>query len=188
MDEMKRGVLASPVHPRDHTWGPPCAPVTLVEYGDYQSLQCGVAYVVLQLVLQQLGDDVRFVFRHFPVVDPHPRAQAAAEAAESVGARGGEDAFWAMHDILFENQDALEDDDLIAYAEAAGADPHAVADDLASRGMAPCVQADVCSGMQSGVDAAPTFFVNGRRYEGIWTDAWAFAEALRAEARRARRC
>ena len=129
------------------------------------------------------ADDARFVFRNFPLTDPHPRAQPAAEAAESVAAHGGEDAFWAMHDILFTNQDALEIDDLIAYAEAVAADPQTVADDLATRAFADRVRRDVRSGLHSGVDGTPTFFVNGRRYDGLWSDPAAFIDELRAAAR-----
>src|SRR4029079_14700993 len=120
----------------DHLQGPPRAPLTIVEYGDYECPRSGRAHAVLQIVLHELGDGARFVFRNFPLTDPHPRAQPAAEAAESVAAHGGEDAFWAMHDILFSNQDALETDDLIAYAEAVAADPQTVADDLATRAFA----------------------------------------------------
>ena len=181
---MRNVMLTPDVDVRDHTWGPPGAPITLVEYGDYECLRSGVAYAVLQLVLQQLDDDVRFVFRNFPLTDPHPRAQAAAEAAESVAAHAGNDAFWAMHDILFENQDALEDDDLIVYADAAGADPQVVADDLASHAMAARVGDHVRGGQRSGVDGTPTFFINRRRFEGVWSDAWAFAQELKAAATR----
>lgn len=181
---MRNAILTPAVDLHDHLWGPLRAPITLVEFGDYQCLRSGVASAILQLVLQQLDDDVRFVFRNFPLTDPHPRAQAAAEAAESVAAHSGNESFWAMHDILFENQDALEDDDLIVYAEAAGADPHVVADDLASHAMADRVRDHVHSGHQSGVDATPTFFLNGRRFEGIWSDAWAFAQELKAAATR----
>ena len=103
----------------------------------------------------------------------------SAEAAESVAIRGGEDAFWAMHDLLYENQDALQHDDLIEYAAAAGVDPIAVADDLSSRSRSDRVRRDFNSGARSGVTQTPTFFVNGRRFEGDWSDPSALADAVR---------
>ena len=171
-------VLITPVGSDDHVRGPADAPITLVEYGDYECARCAVAHIVLQQVFEEVGDHVRFVFRNFPVADAHQHAWAAAEAAESVAARGGEDAFWTMHDVLFENQDALQDDDLIEYANAAGVDPMAVADDLSAGVRRERVQRDVASGRRSGVRGTPTFFVNGRRFEGDWTDPAALTEAL----------
>jgi protein-disulfide isomerase len=171
------------VGPEDHVQGPPRAPLTLVEYAGYECPQSGRAHAVLRIVLPQLDEEVRFVFRNFPLTDPHPRSQPAAEAAESVAAHGGDDAFWAMHDILYENQDALEDDDLIVYAEAVGADPHTVADDIAMRTFADRIGRDVRSGLRSGVDTTPTFFLNGRRFHGLWSDAAAFIDDLRAAVR-----
>jgi protein-disulfide isomerase len=171
-------VLISPVGPDDHVRGPADAPITLVEYGDYECPRCALAHVVLQQVFEDIGEQVRFVFRNSPVADAHPHAWAAAEAAESVGARGGDDAFWTMHDVLFENQDALQHDDLIEYAAAAGVDPIAVADDLSSGARRERVQRDVASGRKSGVRETPTFFVNGRRFEGDWTDPAALTDAL----------
>jgi protein-disulfide isomerase len=162
----------------DHVRGPAHAPVTLVEYGDYQCDACGRAHGVLDAVLAELGSSVRFVFRNFPLIDAHSDAQMAAEAAESVAAHAGEEAFWAMHDILYENQDALDVDDLLGYAEAAGADPRVVADDLASGAMRPRVRADYRSGVRGGVRGTPTFFVNGRRFTGDWTDSDAFIAFL----------
>ena len=93
---MSHGILNPPVGPGDHALGPADAPVTLVEYGDYECPHCGRAHVVLQTVRAGLGEDVRFVFRNFPLAEIHPHAQAAAEAAESVAAHGGNDPFWAM--------------------------------------------------------------------------------------------
>ena len=180
---MSQGILTPEVGPDDHAHGPADAPVTLVEYGDYECPHCGRAYRVLQQVLRQLGDQVRFVFRNFPLSEIHPHAQAAAEAAESVAARGGEDAFWAMHDLIYENQDALQADDLIEYAAAADVDPEDVADDLAHGAMSDRVRRDFRSGVRSGVNGTPTFFVNGRRFEGDWGDPDAFTAALQEIAR-----
>jgi protein-disulfide isomerase len=168
---MSAGILHTPVGPGDHYLGPADAPIVLVEYGDYECPHCARAHAVLQPTLQQLGDDVRFIFRNFPLAEVHPHAPAAADAAESVAAHGGNPAFWDMHDLLFENQDALETDD-----------PALVADDLSSGAMTARVRADFKSGVRSGVNGTPTFFVNGRRFEGNWADPVAFAAALRAAA------
>ena len=169
---------ADDVGPDDHVRGPVHAAVTLVEYGDYQCEACGRAYPVVDAVLSELGSTVRFVFRNFPLIDAHSDAQMAAEAAESVAAHAGEDAFWAMHDMLYENQDALEIDDLLGYAEAAGADPVVIADDLSSGAMRARVRADYRSGVRGGVRGTPTFFVNGRRFTGDWSDAGVFIAFL----------
>ena len=172
-------ILMPPVGPEDHARGPANAPITLVEYGDYECPHCGVAFAVVKHVLEEVGDRVRFVFRNFPLTDAHPHAMPAAEAAESVAAHGGEEAFWSMHELLFENQDALQHDELIEYAAAAGVDPVAVADDLKSGSQRPRVERDLESGQRSGVRGTPTFYVNGRRFEGDWTDPSALIEALR---------
>jgi protein-disulfide isomerase len=175
---MSHGILNPPVGPGDHALGSADAPVTLVEYGDYECPHCGRAHVVLQTVLAGLGEDVRFVFRNFPLAEIHPHAQAAAEAAESVAAHGGNEPFWAMHDALYENQAALDTDDLLEYAAAAGVDPNAVAEDLLSGAMTDRVRKDFRSGIRSGVNGTPTFFVNGRRFDGDWSDPVGFATAL----------
>ena len=180
---MSQGMLTPPVGPEDHAHGPANAPITLVEYGDYECPHCGRAYLILQQVLRELGDEVRFVFRNFPLSEAHPHAQAAAEAAESVAVYGGEDAFWVMHDLIYENQDALQQDDLIEYAAAADVNSRDVANDLATGAMTERVRRDFRSGVRSGVNGTPTFFVNGRRFEQDWTDPDAFASALREAAR-----
>jgi protein-disulfide isomerase len=171
-------ILKPEVGPQDHARGPDNAPVTLVEYGDYECPHCGRAHQVLEIVLAELGESVRFVFRNFPLSDAHPDAEPAAEAAESVAARAGEDAFWAMHDMLYENQDALSVDDLLGYAGAAGADPGDVAEDLSSHAMQARVRSDFRSGVRSGVNGTPTFFINGLRYDGDWSDADELTQAL----------
>src|SRR5262245_27190454 len=119
---MRGSKLDRPIHSRDHGIGPPDAPVALVEYGDYACLDSGRANEIVDRLLDDLGDRVRFVFRHFPHTDTNAHAARAAETAESVAAHGGEEAFWDMHAILFANQDALEIDDLLGYAEACGVD------------------------------------------------------------------
>ena len=176
---MSPGTLVPPVGPDDHSHGPSQAPIVLVEYGDYECPHCGRAYRVLQEVLPELAEDVRFVFRNFPLTEVHPHAEAAAEAAESVAVHGGEEAFWAMHDLIYENQDALQHDDLIEYAQAAGVNPIDVADDLAREARRERVRRDFRSGIRSGVNGTPTFFVNGHRFDGDWSDPAGFAAALR---------
>lgn len=167
----------------DHLRGPDHAAVTLVEYGDYQCEQCSRAYHVLGVVLAEIGDAIRYAFRNFPRIDVHPDAQTAAEAAESVAAQAGEDAFWAMHDVLYHNQDALGVDDLLTYAESVGADPRLVAADLASGAMSGRVRADYDSGVRSGVTTTPTFYVNGVRFGGDWSNPDIFIVALEEAAR-----
>jgi protein-disulfide isomerase len=175
---MNRESLRPPLRPEDHYQGPADAPIVLVEYGDFECPHSRRAYHVVREVLDRLGDRVRFVFRHFPITDVHRHASLAAEAAESVSVRAGNGAFWDMHDILFENQDALELDDLLGYAVAAGAEMDAVAADLATNAWQARVAADIESGMRSGVEATPAFFVNGARFDGDWTDPAGFADAL----------
>src|SRR5271165_3448730 len=106
--------LAPPVSARDHTEGPANAPLTLVEYGDYECPYCGAAYPILKEVQARLGDALRFVFRNFPLAEMHPHALLAAEAAEAAGGQGH---FWPMHDTLFEHQNALGLAQLRGYAK-----------------------------------------------------------------------
>jgi protein-disulfide isomerase len=142
---------------QDHVRGPADAPVTLVEYGDFQCPYCGDAYPVVRDLAERFGDSLRFVFRHMPLDDLHPRAHAAALAAEAAGAQG---AFWAMHDRLFEHQRELSDGDLRAHAEALGLDVARFEADLADPAPAQRVAADFRSGAGSGVPSTPRFFVN----------------------------
>ena len=166
--------LVLPVSDRDHVWGPDDAPATLVEYGDYECPFCGRAFWVVKDVQSRLGDQMRLVCRHFPLSQIHPRAVPAAEAAEAAGAQG---RFWEMHDLLFQNQRALEDEDLLANAQRLGLDVPRFVRDLATHAFAPRVREDFLSGVRSGVNGTPTFFVNGRRHEGAW-DADSLTEAL----------
>jgi protein-disulfide isomerase len=159
---------------RDHILGPADAPVTLLEYGDFECPHCGRAHPIIVSVLHQIGANVRFVYRHFPLTQIHPHAESAAEMAEIAGERG---RFWPMHDLLFENQRALDDSDLIGYASRLGIEPDVAASALASRRYAERVQADFMSGVRSGVNGTPTFFINGIRYDGSW-DGSALLDAL----------
>jgi Na+/H+ antiporter NhaA len=149
---------------RDHIRGPHDAPVTLVEYGDFECPYCGQAEPIVRELLAELGD-VRYVWRHLPLTDVHPRAQAAAEAAEAAAAQ---EAFWEMHDVIFKNQDALAVENLVSYAEQIGLDVDRFRNDIDERLGANRVAADVESADLSTVSGTPTFFINGRRHYGAY--------------------
>jgi protein-disulfide isomerase len=155
--------LTPPVGERDHIWGPVNAPVTMVEYGDYECPYCGAAHPIVKELQRMVGDRMRYVYRHFPLAAVHPHAEHAAEAAECAGAEG---KFWEMHDALFEHQDALEDEDLAAYAAMIGLSEIRFARDLTQHKYAPKVREDFLSGARSGVNGTPTFFINGFRHNG----------------------
>ena len=157
-------LLTPPVGARDHTLGAANAPVTLVEYGDFECPLCGRAYREVKRVLRELPGKVRFVFRHFPVSEDHPHAEHAAEVAEAAAAQG---KFWEMHDLLYQRQGrgALADTDLLRYARELGIDAGRVQRELDEHVHAARVREDMVSGMQSGVTGTPRFFINGRRHE-----------------------
>ena len=150
---------------RDHIRGPEAAPVTLVEYGDYECPYCGRAEPVIRELLDSFGDDVRYVWRHLPLSDVHPHAQTAAEAAEAAAAQG---AFWPMNDLLLAHQDALTDEDLTDYARELNLDVERFWDELRRRRYADRVAEDVASADASGVAGTPSFFINGRRHQGAY--------------------
>jgi protein-disulfide isomerase len=160
--------LRVPVNDQDHVLGPADAPVTLLEYGDYECPHCGRAHPIVAAILRRLGNQVRFAYRHFPLTQIHPHAQHAAEIAEAAAEQG---QFWAMHDLLFENQEALEDEDLLEYAAELGIDPEWAASALEGERYTEKVQGDFMSGVRSGVNGTPTFFVNGVRHDGPWDEA-----------------
>jgi len=149
---------------RDHVRGPIDAPVTLVEYGDFECPYCGQAEPVVRELLRDFGD-VRYVWRHLPLTDVHPRAQLAAEAAEAADEQG---AFWKMHDLLLDHQDHLAPNDLTGYAEQLGLDVERFTDRMQSHVGTPRVAEDVDSADLSGVSGTPTFFINGRRHYGAY--------------------
>jgi protein-disulfide isomerase len=167
--------LLQPVGRLDHVLGPGDAPVTLVEYGDYECPHCARAHRVLAEVLRRVGDEVLFAFRHFPLSQIHPHATLAAQAAE---AAGEQDRFWEMHHMLFENQDALELEDLITYAKAVGVDAARFAEELHDQVHLPKVRADFLSGVRSGVNGTPTFFINEERFNTPWDDPVVLVQAL----------
>ncbi len=168
--------LALPVDPeRDHLRGPAEAPVTVVEYGDFECPYCGRAEPVIRELLTDFVD-VRYVWRHLPLSDVHPRAELAAEAAEAAAAQG---AFWAMHDLLLDHQGDLRPSDLRAYAEQLELDLERYEEELRRHAHAPRVEQDVDSADVSGVTGTPTFFVNERRHEGAY-DIETLSAAVRA--------
>jgi protein-disulfide isomerase len=174
--------LAEPVDPeRDHIRGPADAPVTVVEYGDFECPYCGRAEPAVRELLAAFGD-VRYVWRHLPLTDVHPRADAAAEAAEAAADQG---AFWEMHDLLLDHQDALLASDLTGYAEQLGLDLDQFEEALRRRTGAARIAEDVDSADLSGVSGTPTFFINGRRHHGAYDIATLSAEARAARARAA---
>jgi Na+/H+ antiporter NhaA len=170
--------LADPIDPEvDHVRGPDEARVTLVEYGDFECPHCGRAEPVVRQLLQRFGGELRFVFRHLPLVDVHEHAELAAEAAEAAGAQG---KFWEMYDKLLAHQDALEMKDLEEYARRVGLDVERFSADLESRRMALRVARDLSSADVSGVAGTPTFFINGRRHYGAY-DIRSLSTAIVAE-------
>ena len=169
-------VLAVAVNADDHSQGLADAPVTLVEYGDFECPHCRRAYPIVKQVQARLGPRLRFVFRNFPLKEVHVHAEHAAEVAEAAAAQG---KFWAMHDRLFERQFALEDENLIEYASELGLDAPRVARELAAHLYKAQVRDDFMSGVRSGVNGTPTFFINGVRHDGSW-DAEPLAAALEA--------
>ena len=164
---MSDGRLIPPVSHRDHTAGAAGAPVTLVEYGDYECPHCGRAYPIIKAIQQRLGERLRFVFRNFPLKEAHPHAEHAAQAAEAAAEAG---KFWEMHDTLFEHQNALDDQSLARYAEAVGAGAGRIEAALAEQTYSRRVREDFLSGVRSGVNGTPTFFINGARYDGPWDE------------------
>jgi Na+/H+ antiporter NhaA len=172
--------LAVDVDPeRDHIRGPADAPVTLVEYGDFECPYCGRAEGVIRELLSDFGD-VRYVWRHLPLTDVHPRAQIAAEATEAAADQG---SFWEMHDLLFQHQDALKPSDLERYAADLGLDTQRFSNELRSHEHAARIADDVDSADLSGVSGTPTFFVNGRRHYGAYDVAGLSKSVKAARAR-----
>jgi protein-disulfide isomerase len=157
--------LTVPVRADDHILGPENAPVTLIEYGDFECPYCGQAHPVLQDILEDMGAQIRFVFRHFPLIQIHPNAEKAALAAEAAGEQG---RFWEMHDVLYENQTALTDEDLLQYAQDVGLDLAAFDEAVGSPRHLTRIRQDFMSGVRSGVNGTPTFFINGKRHNGSY--------------------
>ncbi|MFC4986260.1 formate/nitrite transporter family protein [Saliphagus infecundisoli] len=157
--------LTLPAGERDHSRGPADAPVTLVQYGDFECPHCGDIYPVIRRIQNRVGTRLRLIFRHFPLTQQHPHAQQAAEAAEAAGAQGDAE-FWRMHDRLYEHQNALTDEDLEEHAEVLGLDTGRFVQELNEGVHEDRVDEDRLSGARSGVNGTPTLFINGERYDG----------------------
>jgi protein-disulfide isomerase len=150
---------------RDHIQGPDNAPVTLVEYGDYECTYCGQAYLKIKQVQNYFGDSLRFVFRNFPLTQVHPNAQKAAEAAEEAA---NQNKFWEMHDYLYEHQQALDDKHLEKYAKIVGLNLERFNEDVKNHIHISKIREDFLSGVQSGVNGTPSFYINDIRYDNSW--------------------
>jgi len=177
------GVLALPVSPaRDHIRGFAAAPLTLVEYGDYECPHCRAAHAVVNAIETHMGNRLRFAFRHFPLTTVHPHAQQAAEAAEAAGAQH---KFWAMHDTLYANDARLGETLFIASARALGLNLDSFRTELARHVHVPRIREDFMSGVRSGVNGTPAFFINGIRHDGSWDFATLLAALNRGLSRSA---
>ena len=161
---------------RDHIQGPTSAVATLIEYGDYKCPYCGQAYPIIKEIQKHLGNKLRFVFRNFPLTEIHPHAQHAAEAAEAAAAQN---KFWEMHDHLYEHQQALDDDHLEKYAAKIGLDLARFNNDMSTHAHVGRIREDFLSGIHSGVNGTPTFYINGIRYNDSW-DLETLLETLRS--------
>ena len=159
--------LKPPVNSKDHIEGNDTAPVELVEYGDYQCPHCGRAYPVIKNVQRSLGINLKFIFRNFPLSESHPDAFNAAVAAEAAGLQH---KFWEMHDIIFENQQALDVASLFLYAKSIGLDLERFKNDIQKPEVTEKVERDFESGVRSGVNGTPSFFINEKKYEGDWEE------------------
>jgi protein-disulfide isomerase len=157
--------LILPVSPRDHVEGPLDASEVLVEYGDYECPYCEAVLPTLKEIQSRMGDSLAFVYRHFPLPNIHTHAWKAAEAAEAAAAQG---RFWEMHERLFQRQPALDERDLVVYARDLGLDPSRFTLDLTAGMHSAHVDEDFRSGVLSGVNGTPTFFINGIRHEGSY--------------------
>jgi protein-disulfide isomerase len=166
--EMRRSAMTGlrvPVGPTDHILGSVDAPTTLLEYGDYECPHCGAAYPIVEAVRRHFGNRLRFVFRHFPLNEIHPHAEMAAETAEFAGAQG---RFWEMHALIFENQNRLGAPLLFQLAAMLGLSQQKLREALDDRTYAAKVRADFLGGVRSGVTGTPTFFIDNRRFEGLY--------------------
>jgi protein-disulfide isomerase len=157
--------LLLPIHAEDHVHGPESAPYTLVEYGDYECPDCGRLFQIIRDLQASLGPRLRIVYRQYPLSGIHPHAQEAAEAAEAAGAQG---RFWEMHDLLFQNQNALSRKDLLGYGERLSLDMNRFRGELKKRVYADRVREDFRRGVQNGVYGTPGLFLNGVRHDGAW--------------------
>lgn len=179
--QTQHSVRGLDIEPRDHAQGSPNAPVTLLEYGDYQCPYCGEAHPIVKRIQREFGERLRFAFRNFPLTNVHEYAESAAEAAEAAGAQN---KFWQMHDYLFEHQDALAPPLLVAAAEQLALDVARFTDEISRHLYAERIREDFLSGVRAGVNGTPTFFINGVRHDGSF-DFETLREAIDAQMRKA---
>jgi protein-disulfide isomerase len=158
--------LTLSINSNDHIQGNPNATLELVEYGDYECPYCGRAYPIVKNIKQKLEGDIKFVFRNFPLSKIHPHAFMAAIATEAAGLQG---KFWEMHDILFENQKSLDADNILSFASLLDLDAKRFKEDIQDKLLSEKVEKDFESGLRSGVNRTPTFFINGEKFEGDWS-------------------
>ena len=159
--------LTPAVNSTDHIYGNIHAPLELVEYGDYECPFCGRAYPIVKSIQEKLGPDMKFVFRNFPLRKIHPNAYPAAVATEAAALQG---KFWEMHDIIFENQKTLEPENILFFANSLGLDIERFQKDILDESLFLKARKDFESGMRSGVNRTPTFFVNGKKFNGDWSE------------------
>jgi protein-disulfide isomerase len=157
--------LSVPVNSEDHRQGQEAAECVLVEYGDYECPTCGEAYPIVKRLQKHFGKRLLLVFRNFPLSQMHPHAESAAETAEFAGSN---DKFWEMHDLLFENQDHLEDSLFVELTQELHLVPAKLQDALENKVFQPRVQTDFAGGVRSGVNGTPTFFLNDQRHNGAF--------------------
>jgi protein-disulfide isomerase len=171
--------LTNPVSERDHSQGITTAPVTLVLYGDYECPYTRQASTVIRAIQPQVGAQLRFVFRNFPLIQIHPHALHAAEAAEAANVQG---KFWEMYDYIFHHQHTLEDTDLLLFAKAVGLDTAKFTADMDEHRFLSRIEEDVESGIQSGVEGTPSIYLNGVQYQSSWEHDPLLAAITRASA------
>ncbi len=159
--------LTPQISSNDHAKGNLTANIVVVEYGDYQCPHCGRAYPIVQSIMRKFGNDLKFIFRNFPLSKVHPDATAAAVASEAAGLQ---DKFWEMHSLLFENQQRLNNNSILNYAMKINLDMEQFKKDIQEGDLQKKVQKDFMSGLRSGVNATPTFFINGERYTESWDE------------------
>ena len=155
------------INSNDHMYGNPFATLELVEYGDYECPYCGRAYPIIKDILHKIGGEMKFVFRNFPLSKIHRHAFSAAVATEAAGLQN---KFWEMHDIIFENQEKLDIVNLFHFAKSIGLDLERFKNDIQLKALSDKVEKDFDCGIRSGVNRTPTFFINGKKYDGELTE------------------
>ena len=168
--------LSTPVDEMDHQLGKSSAPIILVEYGDYQCSHCGLAYPLIKKLMKEFSSELLFVFRNFPLEQSHPAAMIAAQAAEAAALQG---KFWEMHDLIYEHQDELDQDNLVYFAETLNLNAQKFKNDLNNQAVLSKIDNDYDSGVRSGVNGTPTFFINENRLDNYDESYESLAEAVR---------